>query len=168
MVKVVISNIPNEDKKPSLWKTIGTKYMIHIGLLNKNKFLIKYQTYSPIPFSKQREISSEFKNLWLDILDTGTINYDLLKKSSYDERQLFKKIVSKGHININFEESKMNFNNDELIEQFKIIQGQIIAGNNNKNLLIELKELIPQLIKINKLSIKDANDIFEELELEKI
>jgi len=66
---------------------------------------------------------------------------------------------------LKYDENKVSFSNDELVERFNIIKGEIIAGNNNSNLLIELKKLMLDLVKINKITKSDMDDVLLELEM---
>ena len=171
MVRVVMSSINNDEttlKKPALWYLLNEKFMIHKGMLEKNILLIKYtKTYAPLPWLKRTTITNYFKELFFDIIDTGTINYDLLKKSNYNERDIFDKIMNKCFLyeSLKYDKRKLNFSNEELVEQYNIIKGEIIAGNNNKILLIELKNIMSQLVKINKITQNDMDEIMEELEI---
>jgi len=170
MVKIVKSSINHEiicKDKPALWKSLNDKFMIHTKLLNQNILLIKYCNYAPLPWLLRTTISEEFKILFFDIIDTGTINYDLLKKSKFNERDIFNKIMYKCKLYevLKYDENKVSFSNDELVERFNIIKGEIIAGNNNSNLLIELKKLMLDLVKINKITKSDMDDVLLELEM---
>jgi len=170
MVRITKSAIKDDEKfeKPALWFSLSDTFMIHKKLLESNILLIKYsKTYAMLPWLKRTTISDTFKNVFLDIIDTGTINYDLLKKSTYNERDIFNKVMHKCRLSqaLKYDESKAHFTNEELVEQFNIIKGEIIAGNNNKILLIELKTLMHELVKIGKITQTDFDEIMLELEM---
>ena len=49
------------------------------------------------------------------------------------------------------------------IHRFKVLQGQILAGNNNKKIVIELKALILKMNKLVEISNKKAIEVLKEL-----
>ena len=54
---------------------------------------------------------------------------------------------------------------DNLINKYDILTGEILAGNNNKMLLRQLKSLITRLVNLKKLDSKVAHEVFQQLQL---
>ena len=49
------------------------------------------------------------------------------------------------------------------IHRFKVLKGQILAGNNNKKIVVELKALILKLNKLGQISNKQSTQVLQEL-----
>ena len=49
------------------------------------------------------------------------------------------------------------------IHRFKVLKGQILAGNNNKKIVLELKALVLKLNKLGQISNKQATQVLQEL-----
>jgi hypothetical protein len=49
------------------------------------------------------------------------------------------------------------------IHRFKVLKGQILAGNNNKKIVVELKALVLKLNKLGQISNKQATQVLQEL-----
>jgi hypothetical protein len=47
--------------------------------------------------------------------------------------------------------------------RFKVLQGEILAGNNNKKIVMELKALILKMNKLGEISNKKASAVLQEL-----
>jgi hypothetical protein len=47
--------------------------------------------------------------------------------------------------------------------RFKVLQGQILAGNNSKKIVMELKALILKMNKLGEISNKRASAVLQEL-----
>ena len=54
---------------------------------------------------------------------------------------------------------------DNLINKYDILTGEIIAGNNNKELLRQLKSLITRLVNLKKIDSDVANEALQQLQL---
>lgn len=51
------------------------------------------------------------------------------------------------------------------IHRFKVLQGEILAGNNSKKIILELKSLILKMNKLGEISNKKASEVLQELNL---
>ena len=49
------------------------------------------------------------------------------------------------------------------IHRFKVLKGQILAGNNSKKIITELKALVLKLNKLGQISNKHATQVLQEL-----
>jgi hypothetical protein len=54
---------------------------------------------------------------------------------------------------------------ENLINKYDILTGEILAGNNNKQLLIQLKSLITRLVNLKKLDSDVAHEVLQQLKL---
>lgn len=147
-------------KETEHYKKLG-KFMINMRYLEKNKLIIKYLSYAPIPNLKQISITDKFKNLIIDLFDTNEINYQLLKSLDKPEIDLFKKIIDKSGLaqTLKFDETKTKLNIDELKNRFNVLRGVIVAGNVNSFILDELKEIVDELYKQEAINRQDYLDL---------
>ena len=64
---------------------------------------------------------------------------------------------------LKFDPKKMDLDESDLIDKFNIIKGEIIAGNDNAELLEEAQLIIKKLITIGKIDSDVGDDIINEL-----
>jgi hypothetical protein len=148
------------------WMTFGSKFMINVKLLEKNTLLLKYQTYSPIVWLKRRKVNDEFKNFMVELLDTNTINYGLLKLCLEEDVNLFKQIIEKGKLtkSLNFDIHQTEPTKEDLKERFEILKGEILAGNDNPAIKQKCLDVINQLFKLQMIDELTKNDLIEGIE----
>lgn len=151
------------------YKTFG-KYIIHMGHLdNDNVLNVKYPSGGGIPSIKPVTIGSGYKNFINDILNTGKMNNNHFKKLTNGEKKHFVKIargaklVNKLGLDDEFE------NNDESqekdISRFELLKGEFDAGNNNANLVKELRALLIKFMRDGKINKTQGMDFLMELSL---
>lgn len=140
------------------WVEFGN-YMIHTKLLNENILLLKYKTYSPITWLPRRNITDIFKQFWLDLIYTKTLNYGLLKKCDSSDIFLFEKIMKQSKVNIQYDKKQTELNVNDYIEKFNILQGEIAIKNDNPEIKNELKIVISKLYELGRIKEEDKNDL---------
>lgn len=146
------------------WLIFG-KFIINMKLLKTQSILlIKYSTYSPIPWLKRRVIDDMFKLFWVDLLGQQKINYDLLRNCSDEDIKLFEKIVIKASLSNDLNYQPVQSILSQTIERFNILRGEIIAHNDNPDIINELKLVIDKLINFGKIQPDDKSEIIEDLE----
>lgn len=160
MVKV--KNLIENNPLPCDWIALG-KFMINKNFLNQNILLLKYKTYSPIPWLRRKTIDDIFKDFWLELLSTKTVSYGLLKQCSSEQVNLVNEIITKSRVNIQFDKNKAIMTPADIFERLQILQGELDAGNNNTNIITEAKNVINKLFSINKITEKDKNELLDEL-----
>lgn len=164
MVKYVESKLKYD--KSNKYLEFG-KFIINMNLLNKNILLLKYKnSYAPIPNLRRTMISDDLKNMVFYLLDTGEINYQTGMSLNNLEKEIFDILISKSGLNImlKYDKNKMKEDLDLIIEQYEILKGEIIAGNDNPKIIKDLKDILRKLVKYKKVSQSDAEDILKELE----
>lgn len=97
------------------------------------------------------------------MLDTNKIDSELYRKLSENERDMFEILISDSDIN------KMNhirYNQpeiDELINKYNILKGEILIGNDNPDLLKDLKIIILRLVNYNVLTMKEITPLLQQI-----
>ncbi len=150
------------------YKEFG-KFMMNIKLLlNENILLIKYpKSFAPIPKLRRTKISDTLKDVLITLFETNEINYQLLKQCSKSEKEIFNFLMEKSNLKfqLNYDKSKLDYTEAELIDRFNIVKGIIEAGNDNKELLTEAQELITKLKELKKIDENVADEILTELKI---
>jgi predicted outer membrane protein len=142
------------------------KFMINMKLLDQNELLIKYLSYAPIYKLKRQKVSDDFRELLLNLFATSEINYELGKKMSMTEKELLNDLIIRSGLkmDLKFDKKKLQEKVSDVVEKFKILQGEIIAGNDNPELINNIKNVIEKLVYHKKLTQEEASDIINELE----
>lgn len=163
MVKVAVLDV-FKGKNLVDWSVFG-KFMINLKLLKKNGILLfKYKSYAPIPWLKRQNLSISFKQFWISLMDTTTVDYDLLRNCSDSDIILFEKILLKSGLIDDLDYQQVQSNSSQLVERFNILRGELQASNNNPEIITELKIVIDKLVNLNKITLEDKTDIIEGLE----
>ena len=81
-----------------------------------------------------------------------------------EEREYLEKVAKMSHLKdkLSSEPPKKN-EAEKLAHQFEILKGQIIAGNDNVQVVKKFKALLNQLKSLKMLSRSDVNDILTDL-----
>ena len=142
------------------------KFMINMTMLHNNELLVKYLSYAPVYKIKRRKVSDNFRDIILNLFDTNEMNYQLGKKLSIDEKNLLDDLINRCglKIDLKFDKNKLQDNISDIMEDYKVLRGEIIAGNNNPELIQNIKLVIEKLVYHNKLSEQQANEIIDELD----
>ena len=114
-------------------------------------------------FIKDIPISSDFANLLLKVIDTGKISNDLYQNISDDEKNIFDMLLADNHFsggNLNYIRHNQK-DIDSLINKYNIIKGEILIGNNNPDLLKDLKLTVIRLVHYNVINMKEILPLLE-------
>jgi polyhydroxyalkanoate synthesis regulator phasin len=93
------------------------------------------------------------------------VNYELGKKMSITGKELLNDLIVRAglKIDLKFDKKKLQEKISDIVEEFKILQGEIIAGNDNPQLISNIKNVIEKLVYHGKLSKEEAMEIMDEL-----
>ena len=135
-------------------------------MLYNNLLLVKYkQSYAPVSQIRRTQISDDFIDVIIYLLDTGTIDYEKLRELSSSENNLFKSLMMKSGL---FDKLKYNYNQtreniNDIIEQYEILKGEIEADNDNPELISKSKSILKKLKHYGKISENEYNEIIRDL-----
>ena len=148
------------------YKTFG-KFILNMDLLvHNNILLVKYSgSYAPVPTLKRTKIGDDLKNTILELLDNSKVNYELLKECSHHDRQTFEKLIIRAglHKQLNYDQNLSKMNETGLKLRFEVLRGEILAGNNNQEIVDELLFVIKELTELRVISESDCMDLLNEL-----
>lgn len=110
-----------------------------------------------VKFFNDTVISTGLKNVLLNMPKISTIDYNNLTD---DEKDIIHVIIQDTDINLlRYNQSKI----DNLINKYNILKGELLIGNNNPQLLKDLKLVILQLVNHNIITLKDISPILEAI-----
>lgn len=134
-------------------------------LFKFNRLCVKYKknlgSVGKIPC---RQVSSTFRDIIKTIWDEQKINHKLLMELSDDEKDFLSNLISRAGL-----ESKLGLDGfrskdqDEQYKRFELLKGEVLAGNNNKKILQELKQLVLKFMNDGSISKAEGGQILIEL-----
>ena len=130
------------------WKTFG-KFIINYMLITDLVLNIRYISGSQVPaFKGKIPISIELSNVITSILDTGEINYTLIKELKDKEKVILNNLIKLSGLSkqLNYRASKIEASTKDLKDRYNILTGELQAGNNSKIIKNQLIEVINQLV----------------------
>lgn len=151
------------EKKPH-YKTFG-KYVIHMGhLLDRNIANFKYPSLGSIPSIRPLNISDDYKEFILDTLENEKPNERILRKLPIEEQKHFERVVLGAGLLNTFSLKRVGENEEKKeVDRFNILRGEILAGNNNENVIKELKGLVVKFINDGKIRRQEGLNMLMEL-----
>jgi hypothetical protein len=149
------------------YKPFG-RLIISVKALNeedKPYILLKHNSdlLSPVPKLRRKEISTDFRALLNNYLETNQISKELQKELSESEQNILQIAMYCAKIDGYEYQSKTV---DDYIKKFNLLKGALLAGNNNDIIKDELKQIVTLLSNpmINKITGAYATEIFEIIE----
>jgi hypothetical protein len=152
-----------EEKKPA-FVNFGRFVIAIRQLLNDSILNLKYDNMGPTTIKRQL-ISKDLVEMLDSILKYGSIkqrDYDSLTDA---DKKLFDEIIEKAHLSDIVKYQRKVFGNgilnadalniNDQMQRFKLLQGEIVAGNDNKDVMNEFKSLLQKFIDLKRI---DANE----------
>jgi len=144
------------------YKTFG-KHLIHYPALRDDfKLSIKYPSRSK-NVGKVKVISPEYRELLMDMLERGVLSDRMYDKLVDDEKQHFNQAVKASGLMETIKLKPINEDKKDLVERFKVLRGQFIAGNNAPTLIKELRSVILHFTEKGQIQKQDGYDLLKEL-----
>lgn len=120
-----------------------------------------------VPLFTDTIISNDLKDIFLSIIEFNKFSEDSYNSLSEQDKILLDDILTKSNIEYNsvlYKHKKYNDNDvSESINQFKILKGEILAGNDNIQLLKDLKKVIFKLMNYNILDRSTVNQLMLDI-----
>jgi hypothetical protein len=161
MVKFSDSKLKIEQNK---YREFG-KFIMNMVLLDQNILLVKYKSYAPVPTLKRTIISDDLKDLIHYLFDTGEVDYPSGQKLKESEKIILDRLIMKSGLSLQlkYKSSKLDDDIDAIIEEFEILKGEIIAGNDNPKIKADIKDILNKLVRLKKITKAVADDILQDL-----
>lgn len=144
--------------KKKLYTSFGKKD-IHLQHLEKNIVNVKYpHRHFAVP-NYPIKVSDDLKDFFQDVIENGKVNDRLFKKLSKEDQKIFVKTASRcGMKEYDAQQKKYEKEEDD---RFNLLKGEIMAGNDNKQIIEEFKDLLIQFMDCGKIKAKNGNEILK-------
>lgn len=113
---------------------------------------------------KDSPISSQLAKVLLLLLNNNKIDSDLYNQLMDSEKDLVESLISTNKTIDKLHHTRYNQSEiDELINKYNILKGELLIGNNNPDLLKDLKLTIIQLVNYNILQMRDILPLLQTI-----
>jgi len=144
------------------YKTFG-KHLIHYPSLRDDfKLSIKYPSRSK-NVGKVKVVSPEYRELLMDMLERGVLSDRMYDKLVNEEKEHFNQAVKASGLMETIKLKPIHEDKKDLVERFKVLRGQFIAGNNAPTLIKELRSVILHFMEKGQIQKQDGYDLLKEL-----
>ena len=144
------------------YKTFG-KHLIHYPALRDDfKLSIKYPSRSK-NVGKVKVVSPEYRELLMDMLERCVLSDRMYDKLVDEEKEHFNQAVKASGLMETIKLKPINEDKKDLVERFKVLRGQFIAGNNAPTLIKELRSVILHFMEKGQIQKQDGYDLLKEL-----
>ena len=144
------------------YKTFG-KHLIHYPSLRDDyKLSIKYPSRSK-NVGKVKVVSPEYRELLMDMLERGVLSDRMYDKLMNEEKEHFNQAVKASGLMETIKLKPIDEDKKDLVERFKVLRGQFIAGNNAPTLIKELRSVILHFMEKGQIQKQDGYDLLKEL-----
>jgi len=147
------------------WKTFG-KFIINYMLITDLILNVRYISGSQVPYFKGKiPISIELSNVITSILDTGEINYTLIKELTDKEKTILNNLIKLSGLSkqLNYRSSKLEASATDIKNRYNILAGEIEAGNTSKLIKSQLIEVINLLVEHKVIKQEESVEMISEL-----
>jgi hypothetical protein len=143
------------------------KYMLHYPKLFENVFNLRYKSGANHKKFPINSISKDYTNFLIDFIERKSVNNKLLNLLPNLEQMHFKNLLRESGLSNEFK-VKTNADSEEKNdhERFEILQGEIIAGQNNPKVINEFKDILQkfsQTGKLTKMQVKNAMNVLKNV-----
>lgn len=138
-------------------------YLIDSYKLDNNILHLKTKKKNKVHNLPPKKIDNKTKSIIKKVMMGGKIEYDDISNMTQKEKDYLYNIVRKAHIN-NVDVPLIDKNKEEIENnRFEILLGQIIAGNDNKEMVKEFKSLLIKFKNEDRLPKNQVNEILHDL-----
>ncbi len=142
---------------------LGKHFLDTYDLENHNKVSIRYQGGKHVKAIPSKIVGGNVAGALKSIVKGKSPSAMDVEKMTEDERNYLNLISSKAHVKQLQVPSRDKTAEEKLLHKFDTMKGQIIAGNDNKDLIKEFKLLLLKLKQMSKISKDDVNEILMDL-----
>lgn len=158
------AGIQSEGKKPSNYVPFG-KFIINRKKLADGIVMIKRPNGSFMGDIQSKRVSNKLKNVFDKIVGGSIPSFNDYDKLDDDEREYLKYVSSKANLEDKLAVPTPRKDTDEqLVDRFNVLRGQLIAGNDNKQLINEFKKIILDMCDKKLLPRRQVSDILIDIE----
>ena len=142
---------------------LGKHFLDTYDLENHNKVCIRYQGGKLVKAIPAKVVGGNVAGALKSIVKGKAPSAMDVEKLTEDERNYLNLISSKAHVKQLQVPSRDKTAEEKLVHKFNTMKGEIIAGNDNKDLIKEFKLLLLKLKQMSKISKDDVNEVLMDL-----
>ena len=140
------------------------KYKAHKTKLMGGKLQMRSNNNNQIHNLKSQNITKNIRDILLKLNKDETINFSDVDKLNTDEKDQLYMIGKKLHITQLFDiPSTLKSQEDKLKDEFQLLRGSLIAGNNNPDLLRKFKIVLLKMKNNKLISLQEYNEVLNIL-----
>jgi len=140
------------------------KFLINRKKLIDGVVMIKRHGGQFMPDMKTRRVSPNLTVVFKRIAGGALPSFSELEKLDDDEREYLKFVSNKSNLSSKLDvPTPKKDKNEQLINQFEIMRGQMIAGNDSKDLFRKFKQTLVEMLERDLLPKGQAKDILLEM-----
>jgi hypothetical protein len=156
--------VPSEGIKPKPKYVSFGRYYINHNKLNDGIFSIRQKSGAGLPSFPSKKLSPHMTHIIKIIVGNGMPSYNDIDKMTDEERNFLHQVARKSNIDdILSIPSPSKDKMEKDINQFEIMKGEIMAGNDSKELIKKFKILLLRLSKVGTLPKNQVSEIMTEL-----
>lgn len=152
-----LKHSPNEIKKQEIpkFQKLGKVTILLHKLFYKNTLSVKDRSLHSIEGLKNAVVSDKFVQIIMNLCDDKPLQKEAINNLNSREKQLYNQVLHLSGLHTNYENS-----GHEIIRILKrrleLIEGEIEAGNTNKALIIDLRDVLMKLFHYGVISLVSA------------
>ena len=163
-VKIDINAGMPHKEKPVNYVPFG-KYIINRNKLNDGVVMIKRSNGAFMGDLQSRRISNNLKNIFQKVVGGNIPNFQDFSKLDEDEKEYLHYVAKKTNLVDKLQVPTPKKDDEEkMISKFELLRGQIIAGNDNRELIKEFKKLVLEMSDKKLLPRRQVSDILIDIE----
>jgi len=140
------------------------KFLINRKKLVDGVVMIKRHGGQFLPDMKTRRVSPNLTVVFKKIAGGALPSFSELEKLDDDEREYLKFVSNKSNLSSKLDvPTPKKDKNEQLINQFEIMRGQMIAGNDSKDLFRKFKQILVEMLERDLIPKGQAKDILLEM-----
>ena len=149
------------NETPQVYLPFG-RYKINIQRLEQDTLMLRSKKGGAIPDIPTQKVKQNIISILKKIVNNDMPNYDDINKLNDDDKELLYKIIELSHL-----ANKINVprpcNIDKENQTFEIMKGEIIAGNDNPDIIKKFKLLLVKLMNNKRIPRRQGQEILTDL-----
>ena len=153
--------ITGKIEKPIEFVPFG-KYEINKFRLNDSILMLRSKSNNTIPTIPPQKISKSIVDILKQVIIGGVPSFENIAGLDADDKELLHKIVRLSHVELSVPTPDLTKNQQDN-HRFQLLRGQLVSGNNSKEIIKELKGLLLKFISAGTIPKAQANSVLFEL-----
>ena len=141
------------------------RYIINRNKLNDGVVMIKRPNGAFMGDLQSRRVSNNLRNVFEKVVGGAIPTYQDFAKLDEDEKQYLHYVSKKANLVDKLQVPTPNKDEEErMINRYEILRGQLVAGNDNKQMIAEFKKLLLDMSDRKLLPRRQVSDILIDIE----